>query len=88
MIVTHPSKAGGLKTTTEEMSLYDIAGSAHWANKPDHGILIFRHRGSDETTINVAKCRDYRKRGIPGSVRMKFNPRNATFNYVGKGGQS
>ena len=85
LIVTHPSKAGGLKTSTEEMTLYDISGSAHWANKPDHGILIFRPKGTDETIVNIAKCRDFRKRGMPGSVIMKFDPRHATFAYVGKG---
>ncbi len=85
MIVTHPSKAGGLKATeADEMTPYDIAGSAHWANKPDHVILIHRPRGSDETIVNIAKCRDYRRRGMPGSVKMRFNPKNATFSYVGK----
>ncbi len=84
LIVTHPSKAGGLKTDAAEMSLYDISGSAHWANKPDHGILIFRPKDTDETVVNIAKCRDFRKRGMPGSVRMRFNPKNATFSYVGK----
>ena len=79
IIVTHPSKAGGLKTNMAEMSLYDISGSAHWNNKPDHGILIYRPPGSDETVVNIAKCRNFRKRGMPGIVRMRFDPRTATF---------
>ncbi len=84
IIVTHPSKSGGMKTDAEEMTPYDIAGSAHWANKPDHVILIHRPRGTDETIVNIAKCRDYRRRGQPGTVRMKFDPRTATFAVVGR----
>jgi twinkle protein len=84
IVVTHPSKSGGQKTEPEEMSLYDISGSAHWANKPDHGVLIYRPKGSDETIVNVAKCRDFRKRGQPGAVSMRFDPRTATFSVVGR----
>ena len=84
IIITHPSKSGGQKDDPEQMSLYDISGSAHWANKPDHGVLIYRPKGSDETIVNVAKCRDYRKRGQPGTVSMRFDPRSATFAFVGR----
>jgi twinkle protein len=83
IIVCHPSKAGGMKQP-DEMTPYDIAGSAHFANKPDHVLLIHRDKGSDETVVNIAKCRDYRRRGLPGTVRMKFDPRSATFTYIGK----
>ncbi len=82
IIVTHPSKSGGQKDDPETMSLYDVSGSAHWANKPDHGVLIYRPKGSDETIVNVAKCRDFRKRGQPGTVNMRFDPRTATFSVV------
>lgn len=82
IIINHPSKSGGQKIDPEEMSLYDISGSAHWANKPDHGVLIYRPKGSNETIVNVAKCRDYRKRGEPGALSMRFDPRSATFSAV------
>ncbi len=84
IIVTHPSKGGGMKTEPADMTLYDIAGSAHWNNKPDHGVLIYRPKGSPETIVNIAKCRDFRKRGEPGMVRMRFDPRSATFAFVGR----
>lgn len=84
IIVTHPSKAGGFKTDVSEMTPYDISGSAHWANKPDHVLMIHRPKGIDETMINIAKCRDYRKRGTPGVVRMRFDPRAATFHFVSR----
>jgi twinkle protein len=82
IIVTHPSKGGGMKPA-EEMTPYDIAGSAHWANKPDHVVLLHRPPDAGETLVTVAKCRDYRKRGKPGVVRMQFDPRSATFNFIG-----
>jgi twinkle protein len=84
LVVTHPSKAGGLKGA-DEMTPYDIAGSAHWANKPDHVILIHRERGADETIVNIAKSRDYRRRGCPGVMRLRFDFRTATFAVTGKG---
>jgi twinkle protein len=84
IVVTHPSKSGGMKADNEELTLYDLAGSAHWNNKPDHGIMIRRQRGTDETLVNIAKCRDFRKRGVPGQVIMRFDPRSASFNFVSK----
>lgn len=84
MIIAHPTKSGGLKPP-EEMSLYDISGSQYWNSKPDHGILIARSaENKDELVVNIAKCRDYRKRGVPGVVRMKFEPRTATFSFISK----
>jgi twinkle protein len=82
IIVTHPSKGGGSKPL-EDMTLYDVAGSAHWNNKPDHGIIIYRPKGSEETVVSIMKCRDFRKRGTPGAVRMRFDPASATFVYTG-----
>ena len=70
---------------SDEMTPYDIAGSAHWANKPDRVILIHRDRGADETTVNIAKSRGYRRRGLPGCVRMRFEFRTSTFTVTGKG---
>lgn len=41
-IIAHPAKPSGLKTGDEKPppGPYDIASSAHWANKPDLGITI------------------------------------------------
>jgi twinkle protein len=79
IIVAHPSKSAGLKTDPTDLSLYDIAGSAHWANKSDHGVMIHRQANTDVTSVNVVKCRDYRKRGRPGIVNMRLDPKSATF---------
>jgi twinkle protein len=84
IIVTHPSKSGGMRSDAAEMTPYDIAGSAHWANKPDHVLLIRRDKA--DTVVSIAKCRDYRRRGHPGIVRMSFNPKHATFSFIGHGG--
>lgn len=54
-------------------SLYDIADSAHWANKPDVGIIVHRPDLSvNETLIKVAKVR-YATIGIPGEVKGSWD---------------
>jgi twinkle protein len=74
-IVAHPSKPfeGKQKLPT----LYDISGSANWANKPDFGLSY--HRGKDNTAeLAVTKVR----KGYPGrrgSVKVSFNFRNSSF---------
>lgn len=82
LIVVHPSKAGGLKGSIDEMTPYDIAGSAHWANKPDHVLLLHRDPESNATAIKVAKSRDYRRRGVPGTVRLAFDPHRAVYTPI------
>ena len=46
-------------TSLSEAPLYDIADSAHWYNKPDFGILIWRDspESGKPTQIAVAKSR-------------------------------
>jgi len=57
-VVAHPSKirgeAGG---PTPMPALYDIAGSANWANKADLGIVVHRPSDATHTEIHIKKCR-------------------------------
>lgn len=86
IIVTHPSKAGGQGKSIEEMSLYDISGSAAWKNKADHGIIVARQdQSAIETHIKIDKSKDFKTMGRPGIVRMKFEPERASFSFVGAG---
>ena len=57
-------------------SLYDISDSAHWANKADVGIIVYRDatKGDYSTTIKVAKSRYHDQIGVPGEVDFEFNP--------------
>lgn len=72
--VAHPAKlyreGGKLPVPT----LYDISGSAHWANKADFGITV--HRPSDgtlTTEIHVRKVR-YKWLGKKGMVLLRYVP--------------
>jgi twinkle protein len=85
MIVTHPSKSGAVKTEVSEISLYDVAGSAAWKNKADHGVILIRQEGTNDVYVKVDKVKDHRRMGFPGTVRMRFNPRTASYDYLGKG---
>ena len=86
IIVTHPSKEGGREKSIADMDLYSIAGSAAWANKADHGIILHRpDKSKEDVYVKVAKSKDHWLMGVPGIVRMKYLPASARFNFVGMG---
>lgn len=72
-VIAHPRKL----LRGEAPGLYDISGSAHWANKPDVGIII----GRDEnlSTLDVVKSRYWDQIGTPGSVHMMLNTQTMRF---------
>lgn len=77
-VVAHPSKPmPGVKPTAP--GLYDISGSAHWANKPEYGLTYHRRSFErNEAEIIVTKVR----MGLPGkkgSVPVVFDFRTSTF---------
>lgn len=79
IIVTHPGKSANGKTI-EDLSLYDVSGSAAWKNKADHGIVIWRSSPeSDVTHVKVDKSKDYDVMGVPGTVTMRFDAASSTF---------
>jgi twinkle protein len=85
IVVTHPSKFGGAHKSVNDMSLYDISGSAAWKNKADHGVIIFREGPAADTHVKIDKSKDFNTMGFPGVVRMKFNASNASFSFVESG---
>jgi twinkle protein len=89
IVAAHPVKMKREKDGKYPVpSLYDISDSAHWANKPDVGIVINRADLSvNETTIKVAKAR-YHAIGIPGEIRGAWNADQARYTIVhgGSGG--
>lgn len=79
IIVAHPAKSADQKGI-DELSLYDVSGSAAWKNKADHGIII--HRDKDDRTIThvkIDKSKDWSTMGTPGKIEMQFTPKNASF---------
>jgi twinkle protein len=73
IVVAHPTKDIALGGKPRVPSLYDIDGSAAWANKPDFGVVIYvPDPAIPETMVYVSKAR-FRDTGQKGSVRMKFD---------------
>lgn len=81
IVVAHPSKSGASKAP-DEISLYDISDSAHFANKADFGVVVCR-RGDPGfdfvSTIFVKKVRYQTVSGRPGSIELTYDPKTRVF---------
>lgn len=79
-IVAHPTKPH--EGTKKIPALYDISGSANWANKADYGLTYHRPKFNDNLAkIMVSKVR----MGLPGrrdQVDVTFDFRNSTFRLI------
>jgi twinkle protein len=84
-LVAHPTKLKEIiQTVTEKEvtkgkiyampSLYDIAGAAHWRNKADMGVVVYRDftRTPEKTIISVQKVR-FRESGKMGQVEFYYD---------------
>jgi twinkle protein len=79
IVIAHPTKEVGRDGKSRPPTLYDIEGSAHWNNKPDHGIVIDRPSAeSNESVVRVAKVR-FDVTGEKGEVRMKYDRASCRF---------
>jgi twinkle protein len=86
MVVAHPSKEGARIKDIADLDLYSISGSAAWANKADHGIILHRpNKASEEVHIKVAKSKDHAVMGLPGTVTMRYVPMKARYAFVRMG---
>jgi twinkle protein len=77
-VVAHPTKLEG-KTVP---GLYNISDSAHWANKPDLGIVVHANRPDEapnERTIIIPKVRLKRIAGNTGMVDLGFDEQTGLF---------
>jgi len=70
-IVAHPTKPIKGKKL-EAPSLYDISGSANWANKADCGISVFRRPDDLAVDINIKKIR-FKEIGKRGEVAFDYD---------------
>jgi twinkle protein len=77
IVVCHPTKEVGREGKQRRPTLYDCDGSAHWYNKPDHGVII--HRGDDDAAaIHIDKSR-FEQAGERGKVTMKYDRYSCRF---------
>ncbi|WP_165421507.1 DnaB-like helicase C-terminal domain-containing protein [Bradyrhizobium sp. Leo170] len=72
IVLAHPTKDIWERGRQRTPTLYDIDGSAHWFNKPDHGIVIERDAVANEATVHIAKVR-FDETGYRGAIKMRFD---------------
>lgn len=81
-IVAHPAKMYRDKDGSYPVpSLWDISGSAHWRNKSDSGVVIYRDLSNPESKqveIHVQKQR-FRQDGAMGMVSLSYGPLTGTY---------
>lgn len=82
-VVAHPAKMRrDQKTQKYPMpTLYDIADSAHWANKPDLGVVV--HRDEDSTVIKVQKSRYHEDIGRPDEYPLNYDDSTKRYSKLG-----
>lgn len=84
MLVAHPTKMKKDKNGLHEVpSLYDISSSAHFYNKPDGGLTIYRNYASKLTNIHIQKVKDDHI-GTIGCADLEYNPANGRLGLPGQ----
>jgi twinkle protein len=74
-MVAHPTKIssqGQMGGKEPLPGLCDVAGSAHWRNKADAGIVVYRDFDEGHTLVLARKIRRQPTCGEPGSVKFGF----------------
>ena len=65
-------------------TLHDIAGSAHFYNMADYGIVVHRNRADNFVEIKVSKVR-FKHLGTVGTAKLKYNINNGRYLEYEKG---
>lgn len=82
-IIAHPSKP--MQGTSAVPGLYQISGSAHWANKPDYGLSYTRpNKETNVAKVYVTKV----KMGLPGKegeVELAYDHRTSRYSELKPG---
>jgi len=83
-IVSHPAKMYKDKEAKKYNvpTMYDISGSAHWYNKADNGLCIYRDFENDIIDVHVQKIK-FKIHGMVGAVSMRYNKTNGCFEETG-----
>ena len=91
-MVAHPNKMHNPGEGKETMpGLYDIAGSAHWRNKADAGIVVYRDYEERCTYVVSRKIRRQPVCATTGQVRFwfmgahrQFEPQKGSYPTLGE----
>lgn len=80
IVVAHPTKIKKNEGSGkfEVPNLYSISGSAHFFNKPDYGITVYRDDETDDVEVFIQKMK-WRHLGKKGNVKFRNNPSNGRY---------
>jgi twinkle protein len=80
-VVVHPTKMRKEKDSNKYPvpTMYDISGSAHWYNKADNGIVVYRDFDTNQTSVYIKKVK-FRNYGRLGQINYRFD--EASGNYI------
>ncbi len=82
-MVIHPTKLRRQDDGKEPIpGLYDLAGSAHWRNKADAGLVVYRDYELGETHVISKKIRRQPICGRPGGVKFLFISADRRFECI------
>lgn len=82
-IIAHPTKLKKEGNKYEVPTMYSISGSAHFFNKTDNGLSIYRNFDTKEVDIHVQKVR-YSWLGKVGTVSYEYNTLTRQYQYINK----
>lgn len=70
VVVAHPTKL----MPNQEPTLYSISDSAHWANKADVGLVVYKPKmDSNFAEVRIVKSRYFEEIGEPGTVPTRYD---------------
>jgi twinkle protein len=72
ILVAHPRKMMKNGGSFEIPTLYDINGSANFANKADYGISVYRNFLETSTEIHILKVK-YKHWGLGGIAKLRYD---------------
>ena len=81
--IAHPAKLHRENGSLPVPTLYDISGSANWANKADIGIVIHRNPEHDPTKaeIYVRKVR-FKSEGKIGVIELRWDRATGRYSEI------
>lgn len=78
-LVAHPIKLSrGKDGLVSAPNLYEIAGSAHFFNMADYGIVVHRDRPNNRTSVIIEKVR-FKTFGNVGQTHVLYNAQNGRY---------
>lgn len=81
IIVAHPTKLSKINGKYEVPTLYNISGSAHFFNKTDNGLTVYRDFQTNEVTVHIQKIR-FSFLGKLGNIKFNYNTFTRQYEYA------